>query len=90
MDRLTIGEVDALVASPRHSQEENNMAAIAVQLAEVMRENERLYKALALAGAPLEALIRSTAYQNHCQEVQIAIVEGCQSVRDALSDKKSL
>lgn len=41
-DKLTIEQVDALVAEPRLSQADNNIAAVAKQLADTMRENERL------------------------------------------------
>ena len=46
MNKLSLEEIDSLIKSSRMTQEDNNIAAIAIQLAEVMRENERLREAL--------------------------------------------
>lgn len=91
MDRLSIEEIDKLREEWQFhsSTEARDICILAKQLTDAMRENERLYKALALAGAPLEVLVLSTAYQNHHHDVQIAIVEGVEAVRQALSNKES-
>lgn len=46
IDKLTKEDIKNIINTPRNSQEDNNIAAVAIQLADVMHENKEIFSIL--------------------------------------------